>query len=122
MLLTLIILIALCVGLFVYSDNAGSTGKSIAALIGGVAAGFIMVGLLIGYCTSISSNYGFPQRFEAEKATITQMKQINVEFEKVKLAEKTADLNGQLASLKYWNKTFFGDTVPDEVDKLEPIK
>jgi len=35
---------------------------------------------------------------------------------------KVAELNAWLAEIKYWNKSIFDIWIPDEIEKLEPIR
>jgi hypothetical protein len=65
--------------------------------------------------------YGQIQQFKSVEATAKVMRdKPNIENAAFQL--KIAEMNQWLADNKYWNSTVFDIFIPDEIEKLEPIK
>ncbi|MNW63016.1 hypothetical protein D3C74_411820 [compost metagenome] len=60
----------------------------------------------------------WPAQFYEHKANIAVYHAISDSIENA----RTGEVNETLASAKYWNKTIFGDLIPDEFAELDYLK
>lgn len=63
------------------------------------------------------------QRYYALKESYESSRSEKIsEFERATIAQKIAEYNADIASVKYWNGTIFDIFIPDELAELDPLK
>ena len=120
MLLGSIIMAVLIIGgILLYRFEIAECAGAVVATI----TGFVLFFWLLIWVLNYSFNCAGIQEFTAVQQTIEESrKNTGSEYERVMLTEKIIEENEWLAGCKFWNETFVGDMIPDEIMKLEPIK
>jgi hypothetical protein len=116
---TIILAVLIIGGILLYRfEIAECTGAVVAA-----TTGFVLFFWLLIWVLNYSLNCAGIQEFKAVQQTIDVSRgNAGSEYERVMLTEKIIEKNEWLAGCKFWNETFVGDQIPDEIMELEPIK
>ena len=65
---------------------------------------------------------GHLAEYEAVRQTVYAARENNRPIESAAMQTKIADINAEIASLKYYNTHWFDMAIPDDVDSIEPIR
>lgn len=115
LLLGLVALFLLVTGLFYYTDNDLWMFPSF-------ILGVVILVFLICLPFSYYGTKGNIAEFNSVKETLKIARDRGESIENAALQMKVIDSNKWLASTKYWNSTLFDSFIPDEVERLEPIR
>lgn len=94
----------------------------VAGMLLTVFPGIFLIIALISLITNpieVKSNIN---KFLATDVTIEIARKVGVDIENTAIQHKIIESNQWLAKQQYYNSTIFGLWVPDEVDKLKPIR
>lgn len=117
--ISLILLLVLGIALLCknWYENTGTVG-AILATFSGI---FLIIGL-----TSLTTNSikvrGDINKFLATEITIEAARKTGIDIENTAIQHKIIESNQWLAKQQYLNSTIFELWIPDEVDKLKPIR
>jgi hypothetical protein len=115
LLLGLVALFLLVTGLFYYTDN--DWWMFLSVILGVV----ILVASICLPC-SYYATHGHIAEFNSVKDTLRVARDRGESIENFALQMRVIDSNKWLASTKYWNSTLFDSFIPDEIERLEPIR
>ena len=87
-----------------------------------VFPGIFLIIALVSLVTNPIEVKGDINKFLATKATIEIARKAGVDVENMAIQHKVIESNQWLAKQQYYNSTIFGLWVPDEIDKLKPIR
>jgi hypothetical protein len=115
----LLVLVALVVSFYILEDKLCSdilNGIFFILLIP------LILFLLFWPLAYISSKDSFIT-YQSTKTVIEKARKSNIsEVERAALTNKIIEINSEIASAKYWNKTIFDCLIYDEFADLEPLK
>ena len=121
------ILITLSIITFVCFYYYGKLGEgalhagAIAAIVGTIAASLLFAALIYFPCERYEIRKFYIQ-IESVRETIAASRTTNTPIERAALVHVYAEMNGRLASYKYWNSTMFDIWIPDYIMDVEPIR
>ena len=95
--------------------------EAIGGLIIILCGGLLLVAVIAKLGFSIET-HGKISEFQATNTTIEQARQNGIDLENAAIQHKIIESNQWLANRQYYNSTIFGWWIPDEVDRLGPIK
>jgi drug/metabolite transporter superfamily protein YnfA len=96
-----------------------------AAIIGIALTAFSGVFLIMALVSLITNPVEVKSdinKFLATEATIEQARKTGVDVENAAIQHKIIESNQWLAKEQYYNSTIFELWIPDEIDKLKPIR
>jgi hypothetical protein len=116
--LLIVSIIFICVGIWLFHKLEFEFIGFMLQGIGYLSLVVILLTIPIGYY----GNEGKIQEFQSVQYTVDIARE-NRDIESAALQLKVAECNQWLASKKYWNNTWIFDVcIPDEINKLNPIK
>ena len=118
--IVIVSVIALVGGIMYYKSSPYEEDVGVfVATIGGIVLAIVIIamGIYAGY------SRGKIKEFEMFKNTLPALRESMSEYERTTLVTKVVEYNEWLATIKYENTWLtWGLSIPDEVEKLEPIK
>ena len=81
----------------------------------------LLIGLILVPVNRMDVNSEI-HKIEAMQKTLDEARKSNARLENITIQNKVAELNQELASTKYYNKTIFDLWIPDRVEDVSPIK
>ena len=112
---------ALLIFLSVLTSNLRSDIEILTAG-GALLCGFILFVALIGLPLIRMEHSAQIEQYKSVQKTVNQARGDGRMLEKATIQNKVVEMNRWRASVQYWNGTVFDLWVPDEVERLEPIR
>jgi hypothetical protein len=120
MLIVTIVLVVLIIGGILLDRFNVTCGGGVALA---ATFGLVLVLWLLIWVMNYSDNAAGIQEYKAVQQTVENSRQNGTsELERATLIEKIVEENEWLAGCNYWNGTFVGDMIPDDIATLEPIQ